>query len=118
MTPRSQLMQEAHALDEAGRYREARDAFLVAADAAEEEGKRTIAWALRLVARKMHIADWARKKFPTLGIRSSHVFPRPPTLDVRQAMNEEVKVFLIRSPFFDEALVVSVDRRGRVRRVT
>lgn len=122
MTPAAVLervRQDAAALADAGRYTDARDAYLVAADAAETLGRPAEAWTLRIAARRMHIVDWARRELDPR-VTPSEVTPRRGLVRTRRL---EVRRYLIVAPLPADAPVwaerwqvfVNVDNRGSVR---
>lgn len=120
MTPAERvrrLRYEAAELADQQRFVEARDAYLVAADAAEEiglPGFAADAWALRAAARRMHVVAWARSIDPK--ITSSDVMMRPRR---GTGTREEVRLFTIASPGPQGRgiflTVVRVGKRGDVR---
>lgn len=99
-------------------YVAACDVYVVAADAALEAGNASMAWILRVVARRMHVIAWARQKIDP-GITADDVSPDQPRRGESwdTTMKREVTTFYVREPFTGDRIVVRVDRRGRVRRV-
>ena len=67
----SELYAHAAGLERDMRYADASDAFLVLADAAEEDGETQDALSLRHRALRNHVTSWARQRWPREGI---HVY--------------------------------------------
>ena len=96
------------AFDE-GRLEDARDLWLVTADAMEEVGRRTSAWLYRVVAGRLHVLHWARSQHgPRIALADVRPLRRSPFKPGQRVTEFEI----------DRGVgIVRVDRRGRVRRV-
>ena len=111
-----EMQAAARDLANTGRFVEAREAFLVAADASEERGSASFARWLRTQARRMEVIVWAREALAS-DIDGSNVIPSDDSGrgEVRQF---EISYPMGQVPSFlprTARVRVSIDRRGRVR---
>ena len=123
-----QLLQEAIALSTARRYVDAADIFDVAADALLERGAVKTARKYRNLARGHRVTDWAQRTLGDPSIHLGQVVPGrrqwyAPTarwIFVESAPNADETIYMIspRRYVDDRAIVVRIDRRGRVQRLS
>ena len=114
MTPKEvdALMSEARSLLSADRFAEARDAYSVAADAAEETGEESVAFFARRRAARLHVLVWARRRWPAENIREHDIeFKQmPPKRRSRVDLSIRRRETVPRTWVY-----VSVGRRGDIR---
>ena len=108
------LTADANRASDEGRFEDARDLWLVVADAEEEGGHLTSAWLHRITATGYHVLIWARAQLDPR-ITFSDIRPRRAArariIDQFKS-GRRVDTFEIAGHGY-----VHVDRRGRVRRV-
>ena len=105
------LYAEAVVLEREERYAEARDAFLVVADAMEEAGDMSLARESRIRSLKNHVLLWARRRWPDIG---DQLFPHHVTFsrEAEGGAHSRAHLFVRRYPLWAH---VTVSRRGDVR---
>ena len=129
MTPDiPQLLQEAIALSTARRYADAADIFDVAADALLERGGVKAARKYRNLARRHRAVVWAQQELGDPSVHLGQVVPGrrqwyAPTarwIFVESAPNADETIYMIspRRHIDDPTIVVRIDRRGRVQRLS